>query len=479
MEEWGLRPGDRVELRGLSRLELNGQRGTLLPLEFPEQAKILGRLAVMLDSSGRTLSVKVENIVPLSAANGTPCDLVEAAAVGALQPAGQLQLPPVGLGTCFLPEDLKEKVSDQDFRRVVDDLTEGAVLSALRAGVRLFESGNRSMNQQAVGRALSRAISEGLVSRSDLHIVGRIARCRDRGEVRREVDMLLRELMVDYVDVLLLDVPPERAPGAWAWAEEVHGEGRARHLAVADFDLLGPKVCVEVFRDFLASVAVPPAAYAMEVHPFNTNDEMADCCRGLGLRVLAYSPLGAPHKMEAFMQVLTPSDAREMRRVLKVPESRVLQDVARRHGVTAAQVALRWNVQRGHTVLPKSFNPAHIAENLDIFGFTLSQREMAILAGLHKGVRAERFLQQACCQGHKALPRMTRDAQDACEAILSKVRGPGSGGLGPAAAEEERMQAELAELYRQQEVVKGKGRGMSGAPDGSGGSVPQGVRPVR
>jgi len=264
------------------------------------------------------------------------------------------------------------------------------------------------------------------------------------------------------VDLLLLDVPPEQAPRAWAWAEDAYRAGRARYLGTSGFDLLGPRVCAEVFREFLGPLAVPPAVFAMEVHPFNTNEEMAECCRGLGIPVLAHSPLGAPHKIEAFMKVLTRSDARDMRPVIKVTESPVLQDVARQHGVTAAQVALRWNIQRGHCVIPKSFDAEHIAENMDIFGFALSQREMAILAGLHKGVRAERFLLQASVQGHKALPKMTRDAQDACEAILSKVRGPGADR--PGGGTEEAMQQELAELYRQQDFFQGAGKGKAGQP---------------
>lgn len=375
-----------------------------------------------------------------------------------LQQAGIVEMPIIGFGTCCMPEDLKERVPDQDFRHRVDDMTEAAVLAALEAGVRLFESANRHMNQQALGRTLWRAVAAGVVRREELFLVGRVSRCKDRGELRREVEMLLRELAVECVDLLVLETPPERVPGMWCWAEEVYREGRARYLGVSNFDLLGPKVCTELFRDFIASAHVIPAVYAMEVHPFNSNEEMADCCRSLGIRVLAYSPLGAPHKIESFMKVLTKSDARDMRPVLKVPDNKILQEVGSRHGVSAAQVALRWNLQRGHCVVPKSFDPAHIRENTELFGFRLSRQEMAILADLHKGVRAERFFQQAHVQGQKSLPRMTRDAQDICEGILSKIRGPGSAGLQPGATSEQRMQALLADHWRDQEVVKGKGK---------------------
>merc|ERR1719401_3229843 len=159
-------------------------------------------------------------------------------------------------------------------------MTEECVLAAVNAGVRLFESANKNMNQQAVGRTLEMAMQDGLVGREELFVCGRIFRCKDQAEVRREVELMLRELRVDYVDLLMMDVPPERAATAWSWLEEVFREGSARYLGVSNFDLLGPRVCVEMFREFLSKVEVPPAVFSMEVHPLNTNEEMSECCRG-------------------------------------------------------------------------------------------------------------------------------------------------------------------------------------------------------
>ncbi|CAE7186129.1 AKR1D1 [Symbiodinium pilosum] len=243
--------------------------------------------------------------------------------------------------------------------------------------------------------------------------------------------MLLRELKVDYVDLLTVDCPPEQVPAAWPWVEEVAREGRARFLGVSNFDLLGPKVCVEVFRKFLAGVKLPPAVLAMEVHPLNTNEEMSDLCQSMGIQVLAYSPLGAPHKVETYLKVLTKSDAREMRPLLKVPELQLLQSIAKRYDASAAQVALRWNLQRGHCIIPKSWNPNHILENTKLFDFCLSPEEMASISKLHKGVRAERFFQASFSTAAKALPQMTRDAHDECRKILNKIRGPGGSVISP------------------------------------------------
>lgn len=333
-------------------------------------------------------------------------------------------LPAVGFGTCFMPEDMHERVPDQDFRQKVEELTEAAVFAALRAGVRLFDCSNRHQNQPAVGKALEKAMTEGLVQREELFICGRLSRCKDRPETRLELDCCLRELRLQQLDLVTMEVPPERAPAAWTWLEEIHREGKARFLGVTNFDLLGPKVCVELFRDFVSRVRLLPAVFVMEVHPYNTNEEMSDCCQALNIQVLAYSPLGAPHKLETFMKVLTKSDAAELRPLLKVPESPTLQEIGKRHGVSAAQVALRWNLQRGHCVVPKSFQPEHIAENAKLFDFALSREEMAIISKLHKGVRAERFFQVAFSSSSKAIPRMTRDAYDECHAILAKLRGP-------------------------------------------------------
>ncbi|CAE7342639.1 XYL1 [Symbiodinium natans] len=342
-----------------------------------------------------------------------------------LAAVGLQEMPVIGFGSHFMPEDVTERVSDQDYYRRVDELTQAALQEALAAGVRLIDSSNRHMNQQSVGRALEAALKQELLTRGDVFLCGRISKVKDREQVRGEVDMLLSELKVDCVDLLIADCPPEQVPAAWPWIEEVAREGRARFLGVSNFDLLGPKVCVEVFRKFLAGVKMPPAVLAMEVHPLNTNEEMSDLCQSMGIQVLAYSPLGAPHKVEAYLKVLTKSDAREMRPLLKVSELHLLQSIAKRYDVTPAQVALRWNLQRGHCVIPKSWNPNHILENTKLFHFRLTVEEMASISKLHKGVRAERFFQAAFSSASKALPQMTRDAHDECRKILNKIRGPG------------------------------------------------------
>lgn len=345
--------------------------------------------------------------------------------------SGLQELPVIGFGSHFMPEDLTERVSDQDFYRRVDELTQAALQEALAAGVRLIDSSNRHMNQQSIGRALETALKQEALTRGEVFLCGRISKCKDREQVRSEVDMLLSELQVDYVDLLVADCPPEQVPAAWPWIEEVAREGRTRFLGVSNFDLLGPKVCVEVFRKFLAGAKMPPAVLAMEVHPLNTNEEMSDLCQSMGIQVLAYSPLGAPHKVETYLKVLTKSDAREMRPLLKVPELQLLQSIANRHDATAAQVALRWNLQRGHCIVPKSWNPNHILENTKLFSFQLTMEEMASITKLNKGVRSERFFQASFSTAAKALPQMTRDAHDECRKILNKIRGPGGSVLEP------------------------------------------------
>jgi len=340
------------------------------------------------------------------------------------------EMPLLGFGSHFMPEDLTERVSDEDFLKHVDEITQAAIQEALSAGVRLIDSGNRQMNQQSVGRALERAMSDGVVSRGELFISGRISKCKDREQIRGELEMLLSELKLDYVDLLIADCPPEQVPSAWPFLEEALRENRCRFLGVSNFDLLGPKVSVEVFRQFLAATKTPPAVMAMEVHPLNTNEEMCECCRSMGIQVLAYSPLGAPHKVESFMKVLAKSDARDMRPLVKVAELPLLQTLARRHEVSPAQVALRWNLQRGHSVVPKSWNPSHICENVQLFNFNLTTEEMAGITKLHKGVRAERFFQASFSTASKALPRMTRDGFDECQKILNKIRGP-NGAVAP------------------------------------------------
>lgn len=337
--------------------------------------------------------------------------------------SAEAEIPLLGFGSHFLPEDLSnERLSDDEFYQRADELTQSAVKEALSAGVKLLDSGNRHQNQQSFGLALEKAMQEGL-SRNQIFVCGRIHKCKDKEQIRQEVQMLLSELKMEYVDLLIADCPPEQVPGAWPHLEEVVTEGRARFLGVSNFDLLGPKVCVEVFRKFLSQTKIPPSVMALEVHPLNTNVEMCEFCETAGIQVLAYAPLGSQIKVESFMNVLTKSDAREMRPLLEVLELQQLQQIAERHQKTVAQVALRWNLQQGHSILPKSWNPLHIRENLQLFDFCLSAEEMTKISKLHKGVRTERFY-QASFTTSKALPRMTRDAFDECQEILSKIRGP-------------------------------------------------------
>merc|ERR1712166_1076776 len=157
----------------------------------------------------------------------------------------------------------------------------------------------------------------------------------------------------------------------------------------------------------------------------------------MGIQVMAYSPVEAPHKIEAFLKCLTKSDAQDLRPLLKVPDNLLLQEIGKRHGVSATQVALRWNLQRGHCVVPKSFDPEHLAENAELFHFVLSPDDMSTVSSSHKGVRSERFFQQAHCSGPKALPKMTRAAQDECTEILNKTRGG-------AKTQEAKLRAEIA-----------------------------------
>lgn len=348
---------------------------------------------------------------------------LQSSRTAAVPSAMEAEIPILGFGSHFLPEDLRdERLSDEEFYRRVDQLTQDAVKEALAFGVRLFDSGTGHQNQQSLGLALEKEIKGGL-ARSEIFVCGRIHKCKDREQLRQDLEMLLSELRLEYVDVLIADCPPELVPAAWPYFEEVVREGRARFLGVSNFDLLGPKVCVEVFRKFLSRTKIPPAVMALEVHPLNSNVEMCELCDTIGIQVLAYSPLGSPGKVESFMNVLTKSDARELRPLLKVPDLEQLQQIAERHAKTAAQVALRWSLQRGHCILPKSWNPQHIRENSDVFDFSLSSEEMAKITKLHKGVRAERFY-QASFAASKALPRMTREAFDECQDILKKIRGP-------------------------------------------------------
>ena len=257
-------------------------------------------------------------------------------------PAGDAKIPAIGLGTSNLGGD-GQKVRGE------------TVATALTLGYRHIDTAWKYGSERDVGEGI-RASG---VPRGDIFLCTKVSHEYLRpADFARSVDESLATLGVDYVDLLLVHWPNTAIPlketmGALAKAKR---DGLARHLGVANFN-------IALLDEAIALCPEPLVNLQGEAHPYIDTTKIVDACRTRGIVFTAYTPLGRG-------------------RLLDDP---VLGEIARGKGRTVAQVALRWLVQRGSIVpIPRSSNPGRLAENLDVFSFTLTDDEMARIAELQR-----------------------------------------------------------------------------------------------
>jgi 2,5-diketo-D-gluconate reductase A len=238
--------------------------------------------------------------------------------------------------------------------------TTAAVAAALQAGYRHIDTAEMYGNEKQVGDAIARS---GL-DRSDVFVttkLGNDAHVPD--DARRAFSESLSALGFDYVDLFLIHWPlPTRYDGdyvsTWETLVEFYRDGRARSIGVSNFQ-------PHHLRRLHEESQTRPAVNQVEVHPFLTQPELRAFCAEHEIAVEAWSPLAQG-------------------RVLGDPE---IVSIADRVGRTPAQVVLRWHVERGDIIFPKSVTPARIQENIDIFDFELSGEDVETISALDRGER--------------------------------------------------------------------------------------------
>lgn len=170
----------------------------------------------------------------------------------------------------------------------------------------------------------------------------------------------LERLGTDYVDLYLIHWPAEGWQDAWTAMQEIYRSGRARAIGVSNF-------AKNHLDELLAHTDVKPAVNQIESSPTFPNQDMVDYCRGLGIAVEAWSPLGG-----------TGSDLLKDERLIEIGE---------KYGRSSAQVVIRWHLQRGLIVLPKSVRSTRIQQNINVFDFELDDEDMHRIATMDTGVR--------------------------------------------------------------------------------------------
>ena len=243
---------------------------------------------------------------------------------------------------------------------VKPDETEQAVATALEAGYRHVDTAEGYGNEKEVGQAIARS---GL-PRSDVYVTTKLGNGAHRpDDARRAFDESLKALGSDYVDLFLIHWPlPTRYDGdyvsTWQTLEEFYREGRARSVGVSNFQ-------PHHLRRLHQECEITPAVNQIEVSPYLTQDNVRGFCAEHQITIEAWSPIARGN-------------------VLTDP---TVVAIAEKVGKSPAQVVLRWHIQRGDVVFPKSVTPARIRENIDIFDFELSGEDHEAITALNRNER--------------------------------------------------------------------------------------------
>jgi len=305
--------------------------------------------------------------------------------IPALQLTGGGRMPAVGLGFWKVPRPSAAEL----------------VVEAVRSGYRHFDCACDYGNEAEVGQGLAAAMKQGLCRREDLWVTSKLWNTYHAAQhVRPAVERSLRDLQLDSLDLYLIHFPiaqkfvpfetrypPEwffdpvaRQPRieaaavpiseTWAAMEELVAAGLVRNVGVCN-------IGTSLLRDLLSYARIRPAVLQVELHPYLTQEKLLRFCRENQIAVTGFSPLAAQSYHSIGM-------AKPEESVLDEP---AVRQAATKHGKTPAQIVLRWGVQRGTAVVPKTINAERLRENLAVFDFELSADEMRAISALDRGRR--------------------------------------------------------------------------------------------
>ncbi|WP_048000337.1 aldo/keto reductase [Lactiplantibacillus herbarum] len=233
---------------------------------------------------------------------------------------------------------------------------ETAVTTALQAGYRLLDTATAYQNEEAVGRAIKKSS----VPREELFVTSKLWVSEFTYErAKQGIEDSLRRLQLDYLDLYLLHQPYGDTMGAWRALEEAYHAGKIRAIGVSNF-------YADQLKNLELTMTVQPAVNQIEVNPWYQQAAEVAFNQRDGVRVEAWAPFA-----EGKQQIFTNAK---------------LETIAKVHGKTTGQVILRWLLQRGITVIPKSVHKERMIENIDVFDFELTDAEMQTIASLDQNV---------------------------------------------------------------------------------------------
>jgi diketogulonate reductase-like aldo/keto reductase len=239
------------------------------------------------------------------------------------------------------------------------DETAKAVANALQVGYRLIDTAAMYRNEEGVGQA----IADSGIPRDEIFVTTKLNNdAHGHDNALRAFDASSKRLGLDHIDLYLIHWPQpkqDKYVETWKAFEELHRDGRARAIGVSNFE-------PHHLQRLLDECEVVPAVNQIELHPYLTQTELRALDAEHGIITEAWSPIA---------------------RGGQLLQDQVIVTIAEKYGQTPAQIVLRWHLQLGNLVIPKSVTPSRIEQNFDVFGFELDGDDMEAISGLDRGER--------------------------------------------------------------------------------------------
>ncbi len=261
-----------------------------------------------------------------------------------------LQMPILGFGVFRVP-DKKE--------------CEDIVYHAIKTGYRLIDTAASYTNEDAVGAAVKRAISEGICTREELFITSKlwVADMHNYEDAKKAIDASIEKSGLEYLDLYLLHQAMGDYFAAWRALEDAYEEGKLKAIGVSNF-------YAHTLINFCEVVRIKPMVNQVELHPYFTQEKAVEVMNEYNVIPEAWAPLGGG-RYNPF-------------------EDEMLNGIASAHNKTIGQVLLRWGIQRNTVVIPKSTHFNRIEENFDVFDFELTEEQMQQISALDQGYSGSR-----------------------------------------------------------------------------------------
>jgi diketogulonate reductase-like aldo/keto reductase len=253
---------------------------------------------------------------------------------------------------------------------------EAAVLAALEAGYRLIDTAAMYGNEESVGAAIRKSG----IPRENIFVTTKLWNS-DHGNPERALDTSLRKLKLDYVDLYLIHYPVRERRQSWRAMEALRTEGKARSIGVSNFT-------IKHLMELLAQTKTVPAVNQVEFHPYLYQRDLLDFCAGKGIIIEAYSPLTKGARLNDPKLVAVAKKYSKGEPQPAASRSPLVDRLfPRSETKSTAQILIRWALQRGLVVIPKSANRRRIFENADVFNFEITAEDMQLLDGFNENLR--------------------------------------------------------------------------------------------